>query len=143
MKVFVDTNVILDFLFDRDSTQATSTLFEKIENRNLDAYISIGSIYTITYLLEKCFKKNGLDKESRLSKVRECLKLLLANFRIVPISNRELVEALDNISFDDIEDSFQYQIAVISKCEAFLTQNIKDFPDNGEIKILTPQEFLK
>ena len=54
-----------------------------------------------------------------------------------------LFEALDNISFDDIEDSFQYQIAVISKCEAFLTQNIKDFPDNGEIKILTPQEFLK
>ncbi len=47
MKVFVDTNVILDFLFDRDSTQATSTLFEKIENRNLDAYNSIGTSTTI------------------------------------------------------------------------------------------------
>lgn len=47
MKVFVDTNVILDFLFDRDSTQATSTLFEKIENRNLDAYNSIGTFTAI------------------------------------------------------------------------------------------------
>ena len=51
---------------------------------------------------------------------------------------------IDDIHFNDIEDSYQYQAALSSGCDVLLTLNIHDFQHVSPtlLKIYTPVEFL-
>ena len=78
MKVFLDTNVLLDWLLDRQDTFAddATTIIEASEKDMIEAYVSAGSIYTIAYVLEKSGKRGeklrlAMTRVLNLLKVRE------------------------------------------------------------------------
>lgn len=144
MKVFLDTNVVLDYLFGRDNSGAIDLLFDKIDDGAVDACISSGSVYTITYLMEMSLKKNGVEKPERLAMVREQLSLLLFKIRVATVTNPIFHSSLANQGFDDLEDAYQYHTAIAANCSFLVTQNLKDFPtDNGPIIVRSPVEFVK
>lgn len=65
---------------------------------------------------------------------------------MVPIDSKNILKGVDNEDFTDLEDSFQYQCAVMSDCEVLLTINYKDFQEvasKGFVKILTPEDFIR
>lgn len=143
MKIFLDTNVVMDYLASRGDIESVNSIFKQIEEGIHSAYISIGSFYTIAYLTEVFLKNKGLGKAERLQRLRYTLESLLEYINIAGHTKAQLLKGVRDMDFQDIEDSFQYQAAVFADCECLITSNIKDFKDLEFpfIDIVTPEEF--
>ena len=63
---------------------------------------------------------------------------------VVDTSHARLLTAINDESFADIEDSYQYQCALQNGCTQFITINIRDYRDADQtsIEILTPEIFV-
>lgn len=145
MKIFLDTNVVMDYLASRGDVESVNSIFKQIEDSVHSSYISIGSFYTITYLTEIFLKNKGFEKAERIQKLRDTLESLLGYINVVGHRKAELLKGIKDMEFQDIEDSYQYQAALIANCECLITSNIKDFKDLDSplIDIVTPREFCK
>ena len=51
MKVFLDTNIFLEYFGRRKQYQAVGRLFDAIEDGRLKAVVSAGCVYTLAYLV--------------------------------------------------------------------------------------------
>ena len=132
MKLFLDTNVLLDFLGERDpfyiSAAKIATLADK---RSLQIIVSALSFATISYFLTKY---EGLEKA----------KVKLRKFKIIcEICELDelIIEKGLNSDFPDFEDSLQYYSALRSDCDIIITRNGKDFK-KSELPVMSPDEFL-
>lgn len=136
IKVFIDTNVILDHALNRAFANEAETIFSIAEQGKIICYVSAGSIYTLAYVLEKALKDINL--------VREKLSLYLT--LLTPISNLPYYfeQAIKNKAFDDIEDAFQYYTALQADCISFITANVKDFKkgEMSKLPVLKPDDYL-
>lgn len=143
MKIFLDTNVVMDYLASRGDVESVNSIFKEIEDRIHIAFISIGSFYTITYLTEIFLKNKGFEKAERIQRLRDTLESLLGYINVVGHTKAQLLEGVRDFGFQDIEDSYQYQAALAADCECLITSNIKDFRDLDDplIDIVTPIEF--
>ena len=108
-------------------------------------YISIGSFYTMAYIVDQGFKRKGLNRIERVDLVRSVLLRVLDFITVIGINDESLRDSVNNQHFTDLEDSFQYQAAMDGGCDMFITLNIKDFKgvDSSLIKVLTPQQFVE
>lgn len=61
MKVFLDTNVFAEYIFERDQFKSVQRIFQAIENKEIEAITSSASIYTLTYLSEQMLKRKGIN----------------------------------------------------------------------------------
>ena len=137
MKVFLDTNVVLDWLLDRQDTFAeeATKIIEAADNKILEVYISAGSVYTISYVLEK----SGLKGE----KLRKVLLRIFNILKIAETTNLPFINACQR-NMSDIEDAYQYEIALYSnQMDYFVTANIKDFigQDTTVLPVITPAQM--
>ncbi len=145
MKLFFDTCTLVDYLCNRQNANHVEAIFDTAEKKKWSCYISVGSFYTLTYLIELHLKHGGLvDKTLRTEKLREMLTSILDTFSIADIFANNLSEAVADPKFTDLEDSYQFRAAINAKCDYLITVNIHDFKDadTTEIKILTPSDFL-
>lgn len=138
MKIFLDTNVLLDWLLDRQDTFANeaTALLEAAENNLIEAYISAGTVYTVAYILEKSGKK-GETLRVAMTRVLNLLKVRETN-------TQPYLEACQR-NMKDLEDAFQYEIALHGqKLDFFVTANLKDFAtqDQKELPVVTPAQML-
>lgn len=138
MILFMDTNVLLDWLLDRKDTYAdeATQLIEFSEKGKVKLIISSGSLYTITYVLEKSGKKGVV--------LRNTLKQILALLEVCSSSTNTYINAC-NLSIKDLEDAYQYQIASENSAMYFVTGNIKDFliHTQATLPVLTPDQMLQ
>jgi len=132
MKLFLDTNVMLDFWGERDpfyiSAAKIATLADK---RKLKIVVSALSYATISYFLTKFY---GLEKtKDKLRKFKVISEICELDALII--------EKGLNSDFSDFEDSLQYFSALRTECDIIITRNGKDFK-KSQIAIMTPTEFL-
>ena len=73
MKIFIDTNVFMEFFERRDRYYAVGKILDAIEDGVLEAVISTGGIYTMTYLLTLGLKRNNIHKPQQTEKLRNAL----------------------------------------------------------------------
>lgn len=133
MNVFIDTNIIIDVLERREPFFILSAnLLELGHSGAVSLFATSLSFINGIYVSRK-----AIGKEEAIKKVR----LLRSFINVSPISSLEFDNALD-LGIKDIEDALQYCSAMSSKCEVIVTRNKKDFPDNNNITIVTPQEFF-
>ncbi|TLV03086.1 type II toxin-antitoxin system VapC family toxin [Dyadobacter luticola] len=137
MKLFLDTNVLLDHALDRPTGQPNEVRFllTWAEENSIAIYMSAGSIYAFTYLMQR----NGIRDEA----LKGMLHLYLRILRISPSDTDCFLDAVQS-GFKDMEDAFQHQTALRSQCDYLLTNNVKDFKlsTSKSMKILTPNDFL-
>lgn len=145
MRIFLDTNVILDYLTARGNEKATKKIFESIDSGENIGFISTGSFYTIIYLAERFLKDNGMKNPKRLVCLREILTSIIDSLEIVELSRESLLIGTNDLQFKDLEDSCQFQAAKASSCPCLITTNKKDFlqSNSATIEVLTPKEFVK
>lgn len=143
MKIFLDTNVVMDYLASRGDVESVNSIFKQIEDNVHSAFISIGSFYTITYLTEIFLKNKGFEKAERIQRLRDTLESLLGYINVIGHTKAQLLKGVRDVEFQDIEDSYQYQAALAADCKCVITSNIKDFKDlvSPLIDIVTPVEF--
>lgn len=143
MRVFCDTNILIEYLFKRKEGENVKEVFRILSRQKAEKVISAGGFYTLTYLIEVYLKRSGLRKEERIVELRRILSGLLAEYTVQGEINWEA--GLKDYRFDDLEDSYQYQSALSTKCDILLTLNEKDFrkADSGALRIYTPSDFLE
>jgi len=136
IRIFLDTNVVLDHALGRSFADEAEKIFAQSELDEINCYISAGTVYTLAYVLEKAI--NDIDI------VRE--KLLLYLTLATPVSNfpYNFEQAIFDKSFEDIEDAFQYYAALQVGCDFFVTVNTKDFKmgETEKLPVLKPDEYL-
>ena len=132
MKLFWDTNVMLDFLGERTpfyiSAAKIATLADK---REVKVIASALSYATISYFLTKY---EGLEKTK--DKLRK-FKVISEIYELDEL----IIEKGLNSNFSDFEDSLQYFSALRTECDIIITRNGKDFK-KSQIPVMTPNEFL-
>ena len=133
MRVFVDTNLFIDILLDREPFSKNSALIYKLcENNMLEGVVAPITINNIYYI---CRKAKHLDE------IKEYLTDISTVFTIVTM-NSESVKKANAYKINDYEDALQYAMAVENTCEYLITRNTKDFKKLSKIKVLTPEAFL-
>lgn len=142
-KIFLDTNVVIDHITQR-ALYPSQKLFKAIEENQIKAVISVGSMYTITYYTEIFLKKKGFTRPVLTEYLRGILDSLIQIVEFAPTDKSAIANGISDLQFDDIEDSYQYQSALSSGCDFLLTRNIKDFQryDNTKICVITPEEYI-
>lgn len=144
MKIFVDTNIISEFLEERSQVDLVDRIFAESENNKWERVISVGSFYTITFLVERFLRHKGIGQPKLVEEQRSILSTILENFVIKDIDKDSLLNGVEDFRFMDLEDSYQYQSAVNSDCSVLLTINKKDFKNlnDEDIVVVTPEEFI-
>lgn len=145
MKVFLDTNVILEFFLDREKGKTAERLFALLQEQKHSPYMTVGSFYTMIFLVDKYLRKErGLQSEVRLHVLRELMSDILRVIKVAGHNKASLLRGICDVEYKDIEDSCQYQAAQKAGCEVLLTFNDVDYPvAEGTVpRVMTPQEFL-
>jgi predicted nucleic acid-binding protein len=131
-KVFLDSDVILDLLTEREPHfQGSLDLFLMIQEKKILAYTSPVVIANIFYILNRHFSKEKAI--SSLIKVKALIKVLNCG-------DDEIELALSS-DFKDFEDSIQYYTALAHKMDIILTRNIKDYR-TANMNVSTPLEYI-
>lgn len=132
MNVFLDTNVMLDFVGERNPYFEISQIIVNLADKGkIKIYVSALSFATCSYFLTNEFG-TAITKDK------------LAKFKILSTIvslDENIVEKSLLSKFSDFEDGLQYFSALKENCKYILTRNEKDFK-NSEITIMTPDEFL-
>ena len=132
MKVFLDTNILLDVLARRNPFFANAgRIWTLAEQGELEAFVSAFSFNNIYYIIRKAEGK---------AKARKALHLLRDVFTSVAPEQQIMDQALDS-DLDDFEDAVQYYSAGRIHADYLITRNPHDFPSEG-LPVVSPDEFL-
>lgn len=133
MKVFLDTNILLDALVERSEPmflKNAETILALGENGVIDLYMSVLSIPTIAYVLK------NMTSERKKSIIRDMTSI------VEPLpSYPEHVRNMLEQQMTDIEDALQVQSALEGQCDIIVTRNLQDFRDSA-IPSISPDDFL-
>ena len=133
-KALIDTDVILDFFFDRQPfAEYSAQVISLCEANKIKGYVTPVICSNLYYLLRQSASHD---------KVINSLKKLLTVTNVLSMDNEVVNNAL-NSDFKDFEDSLQ-NFAAIKQGEIsiILTRNVKDF-SKSKIGVLTPETYIK
>lgn len=133
MKVFLDTNVILDYLLDsRGAFHAPAVaLMRLVASDRLQAGFSTSQATDLYY----CLRKAAGDETARFA-----LRGLFTLCELYPTPVSACTDALD-LPVDDYEDAVQIETARAYGCEYIVTRNLRDFEDSS-VPFIDPVGFL-
>jgi predicted nucleic acid-binding protein len=133
-KALIDTDVILDFFFDRSpySDQA-ARIFSLCEKGMITGFVTPVICSNVYYLLRRTARhQKVIDRMKQLMSVMDVLQM-----------NREVVIQALNSGYSDFEDALQGMAALNSGIiQVILTRNVKDYI-KSEIGALTPESYLR
>ena len=132
-RVLFDTDVLLDFLFDRKPfSDHTLKLLLACQDKKMIGFLTPVIFSNMYYILRQ---------QSSHTYVKEKLDVLLSILRVLLMSEQTVHLAL-NSSFKDMEDALQYFSALKNAdVDAILTRNTKDFKKSA-IPVFLPSEWI-
>ena len=133
-KVLIDTDVILDFFFDRKPfSENASKILSLCESKEIVGFITPIIISNVYYLLRQTAKHE---------RVIEKLTLLISFLEVSIVNKRVIIEALSS-DFKDFEDALQnYSAEQNNEVDIIITRNIKDYK-NSRLPVMLPDNYLK
>jgi predicted nucleic acid-binding protein len=132
--LFIDTDVIIDFLIDRKPhSREAAIIFTLIDQKKLKGYVSSLMFSNLYYVLRKIEPhKKVILKLDSISKM----------LTILNVGEQNIRDAIES-GFPDFEDSIQYFCSLdCKKVEVIITRNTKDYK-KSMLPVMTPGDFLK
>jgi predicted nucleic acid-binding protein len=131
MRVLVDTNVVLDFLQEREPfVENAARLFERIDAGEIEGFIAATTITNIYYIVRRAAGANI---------AQDAITQVLADLNICAV-DREVVEQAIALNFRDFEDAVQYVCGVVNHVDAIVTRDISGFV-GAEIPVMLPEDL--
>ena len=130
-RIFIDTNVIIDVLMQRDGYLSSARVLALAKNEDTTLFVSVLTMANLAYFLRKYLKGDSFYAEMRKL---SCL------VNVADTTNNHFLSALD-LQAKDFEDALQYYCAISNECDIIVTRNKKDFAFSS-ISVLTPEELL-
>jgi len=133
-KVLIDTDVLVDFFFDRKPyAEYAAEVMNLCADKKIQGFTTPVIISNSYYLLRKTAKHNIIVEK---------IKQLLTLIEIVRMDKNAVLNAL-NSEFKDFEDALQnYSAIEQGEIKIILTRNLKDFK-KSELAVMTPEIYLK
>lgn len=127
-RVFLDNNIILDFLISTREYHSQAVEIIKDVNENTLLCYSFGSISDVAYVYENGYKLNAQDvvkfyEEISKNSYFECLSI---TDEYLKEACRYTLNQISNNKKSDFEDSLQYFCALENSCDVIIT-NDKNF----------------
>lgn len=133
MRVLLDTNVVLDFVLQRQPFFIEADqIFLRLRNNKFKGFVSPITPINVFYTTRK-----EIDKTSAFIAIEELLNLVE-----ISKSNNQIYQNALSINFNDYEDAVQHECAIAENLDAIVTRNPKDFK-NALVKVFSPDEFLQ
>lgn len=133
MKVFLDTNILIDVLAQRRPFyQDSAAVWTLAEQGRIEGLVSVISYTNIFYIVRKL---------ADAATARRALDHLRSTFSPVGCDGQILALAMDS-QFKDFEDAVQYHSALKAGADCMLSRNPADYPRTSDLPVLTPAEFL-
>ncbi len=134
MTVFLDTNIIFDYIAERPFYKnETKQIFEMIYSHKIKGVIAAHSITNLWYIC-----RNVCDDKTR----RKLISSLIDSFEIAEIDKEKIKSALQRDNFVDFEDCLQDECAKKHNSDFIITRDKKNFV-NASVPVLFPSEFLE
>jgi predicted nucleic acid-binding protein len=133
-KIFLDTDVIIDFLIDRRPfSESAAQIFSLAESGEIEAFVSTLCFNNIYYITRRL-----ADSKTAV----ELLRKLTLITTVLPVDQMVLKQALSS-NFKDFEDAIQNFCAKQEKeISVLITRNIKEY-QKSDLAIHTPDSYLK
>ena len=131
MRVFLDTNVILDLIQRRVGYDDAALIMQKSENGEYSLYTSSLSMVNIAYILRKYYRGESLY---------HLLEELGDIIGVITVSSEAYHKALQSRALD-FEVAIQLFSAIESDMDCIVTRNAQDFIFD-KLPIYTPFDFL-
>ncbi len=133
VRIFLDTNVVLDLLAKRQPFYAEAKLFLGLHSNGLArlqiAECSLGNLYYLAFNVYKL-----PYAEFTLGELIEACEILSGG--------KQVIYSSLSSNFKDKEDALQYYTALANKSDFIITRDKKDFKHAAHIPVMTPQEFF-
>ena len=132
MRVFLDTNVVIDFYARReDFFLPASVIIDLAHKKRIDIVVSSLTFVNAFFILRKTYHKEDLYlKLSKLAAICTITKI-----------DEEIINLCLQKEVADFEDAVQYESAKTSDIDVIITRNPKHFKD-FDVNVQTPSEFL-
>ena len=132
MKIFLDTNILLDLILDREGRDDVLRIIDwSRKDPWTRIYTSVLAVADLAYVS----RKNGTKR------VKSAISDIMQWCNILTMNDMTIYHAVRNSS-PDFEDSMQLSCAETAGCDIILTRNEKHFRQFTEIPVLSPREFI-
>ncbi len=132
MRVWIDTNVLIDFIAEREGFVEDAQLVLSLCDGVVDGYISVLSFANIAYI----FRKSADASTLGYIKDQMCSVLHFAD-----CIEGDIDKAIA-LNYSDFEDALQTAGAIRVGADCIVTRNKSDYK-NSPIPVLTPRELAK
>lgn len=134
MKILIDTNIILDYLLEREPfLEDAEMLFQAIDSGQIIGYVTATTLTDIFYIARKQTQSIELARQA----ISDTLTIMV----ICPV-NRAILEAAFASGLVDFEDAVQIYCAVDQGLDAIITRDRKGF-SNSAIPVLSVRQLLE
>ena len=132
-KVFIDTNVFLDYIQQRpEGWREAEIIFFLAIHGDIELLVSDLTIANMRYVTRK---------DIPLKQFYAVLKGLRPYYTIVTVGEKS-VDAAYRLETKDFEDALQYYSAEQAEADCIVTRNLKDFDFPRTVPVMEPQPFL-
>lgn len=133
-KALIDTDVILDFFFDRKPfSDPAAQVLALCESREIKGFVTSVIISNVYYLLRQtATHEKVIEKITQLITITEVL-----------ITDKDVILKALNSNFKDFEDALQnYSAELNGQIDVIITRNTKDFK-NSSLGVMSPENYIK
>lgn len=132
--IFLDANVLLDFLLIRSNYPNAKAVFNLIVNGKVKAFVTPSIVHLVGYWLTKSYNSE---------KAKKILLTLLMDVNVIDIDHEITLLALHS-KIDDIEDALQYYSALHHQLDILISED-KDFQKEGtpSLPVVSAKYFLE
>ncbi|MDR2618409.1 MAG: PIN domain-containing protein [Treponema sp.] len=131
-KIFIDSDIILDVLAEREEfVEGAAELFELSHLNKVELFTTAVVLANVFYMLRKT---------SGIEKAKKNLQKLRLIIRVLPIDEK-IVDLSLNSQFNDFEDGLQYFAAKENNISILITRNGKHYKVD-DIIVETAEEYI-
>ncbi len=134
MNVLIDTNIVLDFLLEREPfLQDAEALFQAIGSGLVAGYVTATTLTDIFYIARR--------QTQSIERARQAVSITLAVMEICPV-DRAVVAAALTSGMTDFEDAVQIACAIAQGLDAIVTRDARGFTA-VELPVLSASQVLE
>jgi predicted nucleic acid-binding protein len=134
VRVLIDTNIVLDYLLDREPfSQDSEALFGEIDSGRVIGYVTATTLTDIFYIARK--------HTQSIEIARQAVSTTLVVMAVCSV-DRAILEAALSSGLNDFEDAVQISCAVAQRLDTIVTRDVRGF-SHSAIPVLSVQQMLE
>ena len=134
MAVLVDTNIVLDWLLEREPfLQHAKDILKPCLTGDINGHLVSHTLLNVFYITRK---------HKSVAERKEILLLLCEKFNVIGINKEMITASLKNQAWDDLEDGLQMQCAAVENLDCIITRDPEGFT-TSKVKVYSPESFIK